>query len=454
VGLAAPYRQRHPEQTALYRCLEDYWEEFKQSYSYFYEKQHGPLRPVVERTVERFLDCGIFHQGFARIRCSDCGAEYLLAFSCKTRYFCPSCQAKRVAAFVEWVTEEILEPVDHRQYVWTIPRALRPTFRRDRRLLGELSRCAWKTLREYAQACLSSGSAPGAIVAIQTYGDQLNFHPHLHSLVSDKGWDRSGGSASLGWPDTCVLTQLFQHHVLQMLIAHRRLSREFAARLRNWHHSGFQVYCGRPVDCEDSQALERLAAYILRPSFAGTRLTYESEAGQIQYRTTKGITRSMDALDWIALVTSHVPNAFEQMVRYYGRYSNAARGKRRLSGQTVSITNEMDEAPEPDSPAQRFARQRRRNWARLLKRIYEVNPLVCPRCHGPMEVIAFIEESTVIRKILQHLNLWERPPRSPPSTLLPHKLEDFLESLTPQQAQQVRASTDSLFADDVPIFDG
>ena len=82
-----------------------------------------------------------------------------------------------MAAFVEWVTDEVLEPVDHRQYVWTIPRVLRPAFRRDRRLLGDLARCAWKTLRQYFQAALGKESVPGAIVAIQSYGDTLNFHP-------------------------------------------------------------------------------------------------------------------------------------------------------------------------------------------------------------------------------------------------------------------------------------
>ena len=115
---------------------------------------------------------------------------------------------------------------------------------------------------------------------------------------------------------------------MNLLIAQGRLSREFADRLRSWHPSGFQVYCGRPVDCEDQRALERLTAYVLRPSFAGTRLQYQSEIGQIQYRTNKGLTRSLDALDWIALVTSHIPDPHQQMVRYYGHYSNASRGKR------------------------------------------------------------------------------------------------------------------------------
>ena len=115
--LAGPYRPRHPEHTAFYRCLEDYWEEFKEAYPYFYERDYGPWRPVVEKTVERFLQCGILRHGFARLRCSDCRREQWLAFSCKTRCFCPSCQAKQVAAFLERALEEVLEEVDHRQLV-------------------------------------------------------------------------------------------------------------------------------------------------------------------------------------------------------------------------------------------------------------------------------------------------------------------------------------------------
>ena len=75
--------------------------------------------------------------------------------------------------------------------------------------------------------------------------------------------------------------------------------------------------------------MERLAAYILRPSFAASRLQYDPQQGRVEYRTAKGIHRTLDALDWIALVTSHIPNPGEQMSRYYGRYSNASLGQRR-----------------------------------------------------------------------------------------------------------------------------
>jgi hypothetical protein len=206
----------------------------------------------------------------------------------------------------------------------------------------------------------------GAVVAIQTYGDQLNWHPHLHSIVSDVAWDSGGDPHPLGAPEATVLTGLFRHHVLKMLIDQRRLSREFARRLRSWEPSGFQVFCGRPVVREETTALERLTAYILRPSFAGTRVQFDPQEGQIEYHTSKGIRRRMDALDWIALVTSHIPNVHEQMVRYYGRYSNASRGKRKkATNQRLPPPGAGRSSAESDSEADRFSRQRRRSSSSL-----------------------------------------------------------------------------------------
>ncbi len=50
-------------------------EEFKESYRYLYERDYGSLRPVVDKTVDRFSECGMFRRGFARIRCPECREE-------------------------------------------------------------------------------------------------------------------------------------------------------------------------------------------------------------------------------------------------------------------------------------------------------------------------------------------------------------------------------------------
>ncbi len=148
----------------------------------------------------------------------------------------------------------------------------------------------------------------------------------------------------MGEVDSKVLTLLFQHQVLEAMVAQQRLSRDFAQKLRSWHPSGFGVYRGRPIQSDDRPALERLAAYLLRPSFAASRLHYDPEQGRIEYRTAKGVHRCLDALDWIALVTSHIPNSGEQMNRYYGRYSNASR-RQAAPGKTTASTCQFSSEP-------------------------------------------------------------------------------------------------------------
>ncbi len=70
--------------------------EFSTVYDERFAHRYGYWRPVIAEVVEKYLACGILEHCFARVRCGACKHEYLLAFSCKCRYFCPSCHAKRL----------------------------------------------------------------------------------------------------------------------------------------------------------------------------------------------------------------------------------------------------------------------------------------------------------------------------------------------------------------------
>jgi hypothetical protein len=93
-------------------------------------------------------------------------------------------------------------------------------------------------------------------------------------------------------------------------------------------------------------------------------------------------------------------------VRYYGYYSNKARGMRQKA-ECDDDTPALIESPLSSTAW-------RKNWARLIQKIYEVDPLLCPKCHGAMHIIAFIEEQPVVKKILSHLGLWEKLNHGPP----------------------------------------
>ena len=92
------------------------------------------------------------------------------------------------------------------------------------------------------------------------------------------------------------------------------------------------------------------------------------------------------------------------MIRYFGLYANAHRGKvrKREQGQhkLIIIEEECHRIP-------------RRDWAEMIRKVYEVDPLLYPRCGGQMRIIAFITDYAVVDRIINHLKLTfvaERPP--------------------------------------------
>jgi hypothetical protein len=184
------------------------------------------------------------------------------------------------------------------------------------------------------------------------------------------------------------------------------------AMLSTWRHSGFNVFCGNRISPDDDTAMENLARYIIRASFSQERMQYLDEEGTVVYTSKDGATtRNFPALEWLAAMCSHIPNRGEQMVRYYGYYSNVSRGKRRQEG----LDNAIPCIIEPQGNEKVF----RKSWARLIQKIYETDPLVCPRCQGTMRIISFIEDPSVIRDILNHLGLWLIRARPPPKAHAP-----------------------------------
>jgi hypothetical protein len=148
------YRPRHPERSVFYQLFETHFDSYVRAYEERFEPQSGPLGSVVVRSVEEFLSCGRLQGGFSRIRCDKCRKEHLLAFSCRTRHFCSSCQAKRSVLFAEKLMGEILAPVPHRHWTFSIPRVLRGLFERERALLSLLSQTAYASIVKTFQALL------------------------------------------------------------------------------------------------------------------------------------------------------------------------------------------------------------------------------------------------------------------------------------------------------------
>jgi hypothetical protein len=399
----AQYRPRHPEKTAFYRMFQDHFDSYVRAYEERFEPRSGPLRPVVVRSVEEFLSCGRLQGGFARIRCTKCRKEHLLAFSCRTRNFCSSCQAKRSVLFAEKLTSEILAPVPHRHWTFSIPRVLRGLIERDRKLMGFLSQTAYAAILKTFQAFFDRGDVrPGCVISLQSFGAYgANFNPHAHALVSDGVFNRDGEFLPLPAPDPAAVMQVFRRLFLKGLHRAERLSESFMHNLLSWVHPGFSVFAGPPVDGAALAALESQSRYITRPALAMDALE-KLEDGTLSLDTPPdprtGATRVvLDPLEWIHRITAHIPDPGKHCQRFYGAYSNRGR---------VATARARADGGE-DAPAHEHAdnadvsREARSTWARLIRKIFEADPLLCT-CGARMRIVSFITDPRVVDRILRH----------------------------------------------------
>jgi len=80
--------------------------------------------------------------------------------------------------------EKLILDVPHRQVVFTIPKMLRIFFKYNRSLLSSLCRCGKEALVKYFKATTRKELTPGIIAVIQSFGKKINFHPHLHFLIT------------------------------------------------------------------------------------------------------------------------------------------------------------------------------------------------------------------------------------------------------------------------------
>ena len=433
------YKPRNSKTSDYYRCVEAHFEELQGVWDERYERQYGFFRPYVMDVIFKYLDCGDLHCGFARVKCKDCGHEYLLGFSCKRRHFCPSCHQKRVIEFGEWLCAEVLKSVPHRQWVLSIPKRLRIYFMYDRTLLSKLSLCGWKVLNAYLkQAVPKAGAKPGATITVHTFGDFQEFHCHLHVLATDGCFYGDGSFMAIPKPDAMDLEEAFRYEVLKMLKTEGKINDAIIANMMSWHHSGFNIYCGGTIWPGNEKGLEDLARYLVRASFSKERMAYIS-ADQSSDNIAKVIYRSKDgksskifnALDWLAQLTTHIPNKREPLVRYYGFYSNRCRGDRKKQGIDADVPSVIDS----DLSSKAF----RQSWARLIQKIYEVDPLICPKCLGPMKIISIIDKPQIIRKILKHLKLWDikihDPPVSQPVNFGEQTYDDSFSQILPENEE-------------------
>ena len=183
-----PYERHRPEETVLFKTLQNHWRTFLADLDGYGDGASLP-RFVVDE-VEAFLKCGILAHGFLRVFCDDCGHDRLVALSCKRRGFCSSCLGRRMCDFAAHLADHVIPQVPVRQWVLTAPHALRFRMAYDPTLTGIVLRTfvgvVSKWLCKKARSLGIKGTLKtGGVTMIQRFGSALNLNPHFHTAMID-----------------------------------------------------------------------------------------------------------------------------------------------------------------------------------------------------------------------------------------------------------------------------
>ena len=180
---------------------------------------------------------------------------------------------------------------------------------------------------------------------------------------------------------------------------------------------GFSLHAAVRCGANDRQALEQLCRYITRPALANDRVQTNA-AGQVVLKLKTpwrdGTTHMvMSPLEFMQRLAALVPRPKLHLIRFHGVLAPNAKLRAQVVPQEPAPPAR---APPPAECEANCAHHRpvRLSWAKLLKRVFEIDMEHCPNCGGELRIIAAILEQPVIEKILAHLGLQARaPPRSP-----------------------------------------
>jgi len=346
-------------------------------YGEAYRQQHGAsLSPGQRRVMTAIEVCRTAALGGHLERCDQCGYERNAFNSCRDRH-CPKCQCLARAQWIENRQSELLQ-VPYFHVVFTVPEEIAAIAYQNKEVVyGILFQATAETLKTIAADPKHLGAEIGFFAVLHTWGQSLQFHPHLHCVVPGGGLSPDGQRWVSCRPNfflpVRVLSHLFRRLFLQSLqqafdsgklqffnaLESLRERRTFLQLVNRMKACEWVVYAKSPF-AGPQQVLDYVGRYTHRVAISNHRLL-DIENHQVRfewkdYRDGGQVkTMTLPADEFIRRFLLHVLPDGLQRIRYYGLLGNRHRKEklelcRRLLGMPASA--------EPTDPTVRDYRDR------------------------------------------------------------------------------------------------
>ncbi len=325
---------------------------FRRAGAPFRERREGRIDAGRLKVMAAIEACRTAVLGGHMYRCDGCGREHPLHNSCRNRH-CPTCQGLAANRWSEARAEDIL-PVPYFHVVFTLPREIAAiAFCNRRSVFDILFRTVAETLRTIAADPRHGGMRIGGTAVLHTWDQKLRFHPHVHVVVPNAGFDVESGEWKTGsgaWlAPVKVLSSFFRRRFLEDLArahgrgelgfhgtaAHLANPGEFHATLAAARSRDWVVYAKRPFKGPE-QVFSYLARYTHRIAISDSRITaFDGERVSFRHRKPKTPgqrkprygTITVSAEEFIRRFLLHVLPDGMHRIRYFGILANGCRAR-------------------------------------------------------------------------------------------------------------------------------
>lgn len=361
----------------------------QQIFDYGWNDYCGAYHPtaIQAKAAYSILNCKSGKLGCNISICQDCGHSDFHNNSCRNRN-CPNCQAILKEVWIDNRKSEVIDaPYFH--VVFTVPAELNGLIYSNQELLYSLlHRCSAETLLELSTNSKYLGATPGIIQVLHSWGQNLNFHPHIHGIVSGGGLTADQKLKTCGcgfFIPAKVLAKKFRGKLLdaiQHYYTAGKLSFSSRSKLRNsytWQELKNTLY--QKDWCPDiretfngfGNAIEYLGRYTHRIAITNTRIlevtTDHVTFTAKDYKNNSAIKEvTLTPKEFVRRFMMHVLPAGFQKIRYYGFLNNRSKKK------NLKRIFKMQGYQKFKSLYQDLSMDE------LLKRIWGVNIHVCPEC--------------------------------------------------------------------------
>ncbi|MDD3300934.1 MAG: IS91 family transposase [Bacteroidales bacterium] len=365
------------------KTIQDIFVEFEEKFNLQYHMSKDQYK-----AFNHIKRCRTEELGYHKILCESCGFEKITYNSCKDRH-CPLCQSFKKE---QWTNDRKSEVLGSKYFhvVLTLPKELDNIVLQNKRVLFSIMfKAAGEAIKKLCEDKKFMGAMPAITAVLHTWGQNLDFHPHIHIIISAGGLTKDNKwkeSSEKFFVPVKVLSKVFRGKFMSYLKENYKNEEisfygeaekykdinKFRILVNKLYNINWYSYVKRPFDNADA-IIEYLARYTHRIAITNSRIV-KVENGKVffKYKDYKDKSKqkimSLETIEFIRRFLMHVlPSKFVK-IRYYG--INANRNKRTKLKLCQKLTNILN------NPL-----YKKLTKTELLKKITNGKAFLCPVCN-------------------------------------------------------------------------